>query len=81
MEQLYGITELAVALGCCRTDAYLQVQAALRAVAAGQPVAWWLVPAGYKPKGARREVFFRHAQIEAAYAAGSPAASTVFATP
>ena len=66
MERLFGITDLAQALGCKRTDTYLQVQAAITAVAAGQPAAWWLVPTSYKPKGDRREVFFLHAQITAA---------------
>ena len=57
MEQLYGISDLATALGCGRTDAYLQVQAAL----AGPPTApWWLLPASYRTKGdPPRSVFFR----------------------
>ncbi len=73
MERLYGISELAAALGYCYATTYERVQTAEAAAQAGVAVAWYLVPTWVKPKGPqRREVFFSAAQIQAAAAQINP---------
>lgn len=63
MQQLHGLTDLAVALGYERTYTWHLVNAAIEATRLGIKTPEYLCPHSYVLKGGRREVFFTAEQI------------------
>lgn len=66
MQRLYGLADLAQALGRSRTSTWYLVQAIIEAEARGQTGPAHLSPAAYVLKGVRTEVLFSAEQISSA---------------